>query len=371
MFKKTWFDAAYVISTRGTGVDALSEGFSAACLYHKLPYYLVTRRADLFNTEGFLDYLKSQDFILERASLTTQIHKHQIILSHDNSLAVITPSNKAGNEYGEKGTNVTMKFNNLPDAEKFKEILGQYVIKETDYRAINLMVIEDGLIGSIPLKTSHIEPFVRENYATNVVDGFDNICKLLKDKNPAGRLHLIEGPPGTGKTHLITGLINDVEAKYIFVPTAQAYELTSPMFMGFLASECDNAHAPIVLIIEDGDALIKKRGKGGGHSEVISAVLNLCDGPVSMGLNLHMIVTFNTHISEIDDAIMRPGRMGTRILVDKLPFEQAVEVHKRLVDGPLVGEEKPYTLAEVYNMSKKANNNFVPEKTKADYGVYN
>jgi ATP-dependent 26S proteasome regulatory subunit len=107
------------------------------------------------------------------------------------------------------------------------------------------------------------------------------------------------------------------------------------------------------MIIEDGDACLVPRKSD--NMSTISSLLNLSDGIMGSIIDIKMIISTNADIKEMDQAIMRPGRLCRNICVGPLPYEQANKIFIRLMnkDDSKLEYRKYYTLAEIY---AKANN---------------
>lgn len=208
-----------------------------------------------------------------------------------------------------------------------------------------------------------VDSFNVENYEPLVVEGYERIKADLESAKPRGRIALLDGPPGTGKSRLVQGLILNTNARFVFVSPQDVVATSSPQFLSALINFNDNEdyimdvdktrkYRPIVFIIEDADDLVAKRGVDNMSS--ISAVLNLGDGILGQLLDIRMIMTTNAKKTELDDAITRPGRLSANIGVGPLSVEKANQVFARLqeeagveVTGPVF--DTPKTLAEVYS----------------------
>lgn len=191
---------------------------------------------------------------------------------------------------------------------------------------------------------------VPENYTPEVNEAFDRIKLELVAENPRGRLSVISGPPGTGKTYLIRGLLRAVpDAIFVIVPQQALAALLAPDGIAALTDfRAENGDEPIILILEDADDALAPRREG--DTSVISSLLNLGDGIVGSAVDVRVVATTNRDHQEFDEAILRPGRLSTHVTVGDLDADTANAVYKRLTgnDGTI---RKPCSLATVYQMA--------------------
>ena len=114
------------------------------------------------------------------------------------------------------------------------------------------------------------------------------------------------------------------------------------------------------MILEDvGEFLLEDNVSA--HMDATMTLLNFSDGLQSILANTVFMLTFNSELGRISPAITRPGRCLAQIEVGKLPYLQALE---------LVGfaiPERPYTLAEVYQMRKEHIPLVSTERAKAGF----
>lgn len=199
------------------------------------------------------------------------------------------------------------------------------------------------------------KPLQRENYARPVLAGFDHAVADLASDDPCGRLVLMSGPPGTGKTYLVRGLLAAAERpKFVLV---QASDLKQLVDAEALATLCDFARdeakgCPIVFVIEDADACLLPRGSD--NLSQLSVLLNMSDGLIGAALDLRVVATTNARQIDIDPAIVRPGRICRRIDVAPLDAEDAQRVLFGLVGRrPSFTFGKAATLAEVYAKARE------------------
>lgn len=166
-------------------------------------------------------------------------------------------------------------------------------------------------------------PFVRENYTTPVLQAFDAVVEDLQTSTPRGRLVVLDGPPGTGKSHWVRGLIRAVPTRFwvLLDPSAVA-SLTAPALLTELADHHVHGGLDLGLVVEDADAVLPPRGVD--NLPAISALLNLCDGLLGEALDLRVVATTNAPKIQLDAALLRPGRLSAHVQVPLLTRAHAL-----------------------------------------------
>jgi len=193
-------------------------------------------------------------------------------------------------------------------------------------------------------------PLERQNYSPDVISAYDHIVEDLKTESPCGRLIILSGTPGTGKTYLVRSLLAEVtNAAWILVPPHLMSELGSPEILPALTSAKNEFSGPIILIIEDADQCLVQRNDG--DMSDISSMLNLGDGILGSILDIRILATTNAKELEMDAATRRPGRLCRYIQVGALSQDLAAKALQRLTGKP-VPNEKSLTLAEVYSQAR-------------------
>jgi hypothetical protein len=210
-------------------------------------------------------------------------------------------------------------------------------------------------------------PLERGNYDENVLRSYDHIVNDLKSVGPSGRLSIIDGPPGTGKTFMVRALLHDVpKGMFVMLPADMVPSLLGPQMVTKLVrrKERDSSSGPLILLIEDADMVLTKRM--GDNISAISSLLNVSSGIMGSLLDLRVIATTNAKEVEFDKAILRAGRLSAKVNVGKLDPERASTVVDRLLDGKVAAGgkyfDKPVTLAETYEYARSLG--WIPEVAK-------
>ena len=150
-------------------------------------------------------------------------------------------------------------------------------------------------------------------------------------KLPKGAL--LVGPPGTGKTLLAKAVAGEAKVPFFSLSGSDFVE----MFVGVGASRVRDLfkkaqeNAPCIVFIDEIDAIGKSRDSryGGGNDEreqTLNQLLSEMDGFDS---NKGVFILAATNRPEIlDKALLRPGRLDRRIIVDKPDLKGRVNILK-------------------------------------------
>lgn len=223
-------------------------------------------------------------------------------------------------------------------------------------REINLIVRDSNGLSLTELEIKKTRLNIAMNYEDSFAEVDAVITKRLNTKNDKG-IVLLHGKPGTGKTTYLRYLLTRVKKKIMFVPNNVAVNLTDPDFINLLIENPNS-----VLIIEDAEQVLQDRQES-GHSAV-SNLLNISDGLLADCLNIQIICSFNTQLSNIDSALMRKGRLIARYEFGKLSVAKAQRLSDSLGFGTTIMQ--PMTVSEVYNQSEQT---FEKQKAKIGFSL--
>lgn len=200
---------------------------------------------------------------------------------------------------------------------------------------------------TVPLSEDSLlnEKILSLHYGPDFVEWHQKYLSLLR-KHKHG-LSLLEGPAGTGKTsylrHLMGVLTNT--HRFYFIPNGSLSVLSNPEFVGFWADQRRRYHEEnFVVVLEDSDAALMTRGTD--NRDQVSAILNLSDGMLADFLRLQIICTINCRAAELDSALLRPGRLLSHRVFDRLPHEHAARLAAHL--GKHLPGPGDYALAEIF-----------------------
>lgn len=171
----------------------------------------------------------------------------------------------------------------------------------------------------------------------------EKIVNIL-NKEESG-LILLHGEPGCGKSSYIKYLIRECKDKY-FVILSQDLLQNMNSFREFLLRETS---PDTVIVIEDCENLVKSRERAGTNL-IISDFLNITDGIYGDLYRLKFILTFNTDVQTIDQALLRKGRLKCKYKFSKLKGKRLKELSEKLGIKLLEKQiEDGVSLADLFN----------------------
>ncbi len=229
-----------------------------------------------------------------------------------------------------------------------------------DYRVTNETNVPEHRIGflhesygdievrRVPISPSQV--IARQDCLLYYGNGFPDWLDQWIDKMAARRygLSLLSGAPGTGKTSLIRSMAHWLAKTHQFyVMSASRFtQLEAGEIVTFWAEENRTSRLRKVLILEDAESVLMRRDSD--NRERVALLLNLTDGMTGDALGLQVVCTLNGEVSELDPALLRPGRLVAHHEFGPLSAVEAERLARHLDLGTKV-LNRPMTLAEIMN----------------------
>ena len=119
-------------------------------------------------------------------------------------------------------------------------------------------------------------------------------------------------------------------------------KLSDPSFITFIRQQKNS-----IFIVEDCEELLSSRNGGNRMNAGLVNILNISDGLLSDELCIKFICTFNAPLKDIDEALLRKGRLAARYEFKDLTTDKVNQLIKEeSLDIP--EQTHPMTLAEIY-----------------------
>jgi hypothetical protein len=201
----------------------------------------------------------------------------------------------------------------------------------------------DGNSVNVPLNTERLPvqemyPFLGEETLAAYYDRF-----LASQAN----ILLLIGPPGTGKTTFIRGLLAHSNSSAIVTYDAAILE-KDYLFARFIEDETG------VMVLEDSDNFLKARSDG---NTMMHRFLNVGDGLVTTKGKKLIFSTNLPSIRDVDPALVRPGRCFDILNFAPLNVEQASKLADKLGTTYDKKASGTYSIAEIFNKQLENNTN--------------
>jgi hypothetical protein len=323
-------------------------------------------KVKMSNTDLFLGASDVGDYITGRIAMYRNDNKLETVHQEVTLIADRAQWKKALKEYSEEGfrcVQLRENFGYLIDDESF-----EYIAYE-----IHSSSVEVRLYGSAAFVNQWYDEFIDQfEEVKNVIewvyngDGSSIEIPVRGDKAPIVEMYpfikdesladyydrfmhssasilLLIGPPGTGKTTFIRGLLQHAEVSAI-VTYDTSILAKDHIFAEFIEGNRN------VMVIEDADNFLGARSDG---NDFMHKFLNVGDGLVT-AMNKKMIFSTNLpSIRDVDPALIRPGRCFDILHFDTLTQEQAVRLTDKL-DIELDGVKEKWSIADIFHKQVEA-----------------
>lgn len=230
--------------------------------------------------------------------------------------------------------NITLLVKDQTEAEEFIKILKTLRLDNRRKNMYTFLIKSDEGLKERKLLFDDQLVDLKKNYNDDLP--WNELMRFIKDDHEG--ISILYGPAGTGKTTLIKKLIQESPDKnFVLVNSKDLESPDSECYLEYFLEEENR-----IFILEDCEKLLLTRNRGGGSNQ-LATILNMTDGLLGNTLKTKFIGTFNTDLRNIDEALLRRGRLKVKYYVGPLCLEKTRE----LARDPSINKEM--TLAEIYN----------------------
>jgi len=299
--------------------------------------HYISKILDYRVTSGLETVHAKQTFVSNSQEWVAFVRKHylgkkdiQVIEFGEQAGMVVDHTNHSFIDYTTNSNSIEVKIYGSQDyVNSTESFLNEHFTVATCY--IEWVYASDGSSVNIPLLGEKLP--ISEMYPFLGDESVDNYYQRFLESSAS--ILLLIGPPGTGKTTFIRGLLH-YAAKNAIVTYDESLLQKDYVFARFIEDDAG------VMVIEDADNFLKSRNDG---NSMMHRFLNVGDGLITIKGKKLVFSTNLPSTRNIDPALIRPGRC-----FDILEFRN-------------------YNEKEALQLAKKLNINFAPKEQKNNYSL--
>jgi len=309
-------------------------------VFNDYPHYICSRNEGLYNNIppddefGYKHLRILKDLNLEKSfyNLIRAYEGNAVIFRDDNYAVIIT------NDFMIYRNTYDWTMTILDSVDYIRPEIKKHLV-EGNGRENTFFYVTHNAMGfqttEMPIKKTEIslEKYYNDNLPHQQIVDF-----LGSDKSGLVMLH---GEPGGGKTSYIRYLISQFpKNKFLVMDSSVFNYITDSSFIQFLIDYENH-----VVILEDCENMITET-----RDNNIASLLNMTDGLLGDGFKMKFICTFNTDTKNIDNALLRKGRLKVKYEFNKLCKEKVEQLNAEKNLGLTTITEM--TLAELFNCNE-------------------
>ncbi|TNC11691.1 AAA family ATPase [Methylobacterium terricola] len=207
----------------------------------------------------------------------------------------------------------------------------------------------DPQLGEVPdLETLHGYGSPAMEWARDLVRDLDAWREGRLDWSAVQRTALLYGPPGTGKTSFVRSVAKAARIPLIATSVSGWFTGSNGYLDGVLKAfegklALAAAQAPALLFLDEVDAIPSRDGLSARGRDwwtpVITGVLAALDSTTSGDASRLIVVGATNHLSALDPAMIRPGRLFPPIEIARPSVEDLAGILRQHLGADLPGED--------------------------------
>ncbi|MFA6778462.1 MAG: AAA family ATPase [Paludibacteraceae bacterium] len=237
---------------------------------------------------------------------------------------------------------VACSNSNLEDVEEIRALAEHHVVdKRAGFCNLHVVTYQYNEFDLEKTKVKNCKLDVNLHYNDDFLPVSTKIEEFIKSDRSG--LVILHGKQGSGKTTFIRHLINMGACKMIYMGGDMVGKMADPDFINFVRKQ---RHS--VFIVEDCEELLASRTGNKVLNVGLVNILNMSDGLLSDDMGVKFICTFNAPLKDIDEALLRKGRLVARYEFGNLTVDKVNKIiEEENLNVP--HQTRPMTLAELYN----------------------